>query len=235
MGFAYCLLFLLLLALRGCVGDVGGHARGVAGGGGVDLLSFELVLVDEVPVVNVVQLVVELHEEFLEQVAQVGVVGLFVEAQVARVGEVGRELGGEALAEHVYGGGEFLFHDALVLLVLVLGLEVLPGERAAQEVHHDVAQGLQVVAATLLDAQMGVDRGVARGAGEVLVFFLLDVDAIFTVALGQAEVDYVDLVPALADAHEEVIWLYIAMQEVALVHVLDALQHLVRQHEHGLY
>jgi hypothetical protein len=58
--------------------------------------------------------------------------------------------------------------DALVLLLLCGGLQALPGQTAAQEVHQDEAQRLYVVAAALLDAQVGVDRGVARCAGQIL-------------------------------------------------------------------
>ena len=55
-----------------------------------------------------------------------------------------------------------------------------------------------------------------------------------TVALRQAEIDDVNVVLFLSNADEEVIWLYVSVQEVTGVHELDALEHLVSQHEHGL-
>jgi hypothetical protein len=43
-----------------------------------------------------------------------------------------------------------------------------------------------------------------------------------TVLLGESEVNDVDLVPTLADAHEEVVGLDVAVDEVAGMNVLDA-------------
>lgn len=84
------------------------------------------------------------------------------------MGEVVPELRREAAAQLVGVRGLLALQDALVLLLLGGGLEALPGQAAAQEVHEHEAQGLNVVAAALLDAQVRVDRGVARRARQVL-------------------------------------------------------------------
>ena len=52
-------------------------------------------------------------------------------------------------------------------------LQALPRQRPAVEVHEHVAEGLHVVAARLLDAQVGVDAGVARRTRQVLVFSVI--------------------------------------------------------------
>jgi hypothetical protein len=46
--------------------------------------------------------------------------------------------------------------DLLIALLERVGLEALPGQRAAQKVHEHVSEGLEVVAAILLLAQMCV-------------------------------------------------------------------------------
>ena len=71
---------------------------------------------------------------------------------------------------------------------------------------------------------MGIDGRVASGAGEILVFPVGDVKVRLGISelLRQSEVDDVDLVPTLADAHQEVIGLYVPVDEVAGVNVLDA-------------
>lgn len=73
------------------------------------------------------------------------------------------------------------------------------------------------------DAQMGVDRGVAGGAGEVLVFAVGDVlvRSCVAVLLGQAEVDNVNQVALLAEPHKEVVGLHVSVDEVLGVDVLD--------------
>ena len=76
----------------------------------------------------------------------------------------------------------------------------------------------------LTDAQVGVDGGVACGARQVLVLAVGDVlmCAGVAVLLGQAEVDDVDQVALLAQAHQEVVGLHVAVDEVLGVDVLDA-------------
>ena len=73
---------------------------------------------------------------------------------------------------------------------------------------------------------MGVNRGVASSAGQVLAVTVRDVLAGLGVAeaLGKAEVDDVDVVLLLADADQEVVWLDISVEEVSAVDELDPLQ-----------
>ena len=163
-------------------------------------------------------------EKISEELTQILVVGSVVEAERAAVAEVVGELDGKALAEVLDVGGGFLLADALVLLPLGLGLEALPGQRAAVEVHEHVAERLEVVAATLLHAHVRVDGGVAGRACQVLVLAVGDVlvGARVAVLLGQAEVDYVHEVALLGQAHQEVVRLDVAVDEVLRVDVLDS-------------
>lgn len=71
---------------------------------------------------------------------------------------------------------------------------------------------------------MGVDRGIAGSAGQVLVFPVGDVlvCAGIAVLLGQAEVNDVHQVALLPQAHEEVVRLHVPVDEVLGVDVLDA-------------
>ena len=83
---------------------------------------------------------------------------------------------------------------------------------------------------------MVVDRGVPGRAREGPSLALGDVlqRARVAVTLRQAEVDAVDEVPGPAAVGDEIGWLNVTVDEVAAVHDLDALEHLVRDHEHGL-
>ena len=79
------------------------------------------------------------------------------------------------------------------------------------------------IAASLTDADVGVERGVARRAREVLVLPVRNVDvrALVDVALGQTEVDDVHQVALLPEAHEEVVRLDVSVYQVSRVGVLD--------------
>ena len=76
----------------------------------------------------------------------------------------------------------------------------------------------------LTNAQMGVYRGVAGCAGQVLVLAVRDVlvRAGITVFLSQAEVDDVDQVAFLTEPHQKVVWLHISVDEVLGVDVFNA-------------
>ena len=60
---------------------------------------------------------------------------------------------------------------------------------------------------------MRVDRGIASCAGQVLVLTVWNVEVRLRISvfLGQTKVDHVDLVTALANAHDKVIGLDIAL------------------------
>ena len=71
---------------------------------------------------------------------------------------------------------------------------------------------------------MGVDAGVAGCSCEVFIFAVGDVEMGFWVAVffGETKVDYVDLVTAFADAHEEVVGFDVAVDKGFGVDVFDA-------------
>ena len=81
---------------------------------------------------------------------------------------------------------------------------------------------------------MRVDAGVAGGAGEVFIFTVGDVEMSFGVAVlfGEAKVDNVDLIAALADAHEEVVGFDVAVDERLGMDVFNA-GDLRKRLEHG--
>lgn len=88
----------------------------------------------------------------------------------------------------------------------------------------------------LTDAQVSVDRGIAGRAGQVLVLSVRDVEVSLgvTVLLRKTEINDVDLVATLANAHEEVVGLDVAVDEGLGVDVLDAGDELVGEQQNGL-
>lgn len=186
-------------------------------------LDDRLALLDR-PVKHVVVLVALANEKVAEKLAKVGVVGLVVKAKGSTVVEVEPELVGEAAAEELGRRRHLLLHDAIVLLLLGGSLEALPREGATEEVHEHVSEGLHVVSTRLLDTQVSVDGCVASCASQVLVLSVRDVQVCLGVAVlfGETKVNDVDLIAALAHAHEEVVWLDVTMDEIARVDVFDA-------------
>jgi hypothetical protein len=83
---------------------------------------------------------------------------------------------------------------------------------------------------------VSVNRGVTGGTSQVLVLSVRDVEVCLgvPVLLGETEVDHVDLVASLADAHEEVVGLDVTVDEALGVDVLDAADQLVGQQQDGL-
>jgi hypothetical protein len=82
------------------------------------------------------------------------------------------------------------------------------------------------VAATGLhtDSEMSVDAGVTGRSCQVFVFPVRNMEMTLWVAvlLCQSEVDNINLVSTLANAHQKVVWLDIAMNEVLGMDIFDA-------------
>ena len=198
-------------------------------------LGVLLVLVDG-PVEDVVVLESLTNEQVAEDLAEVAVVGLVVEAEGTSVVQVDGKLVGKAAAENLGGGSHLLLHDAVILLLLSGSLQTLPRQRATAEVEHNIAEGLHIVSSRLLDTKMGVDGGISSSTSQVLVLSVRDMEVSLGIAvfLGQTKVNNVNLVAALANAHEEVVWLDITVDEGLGVDVLNSGDELVGEQEDRL-
>jgi hypothetical protein len=88
----------------------------------------------------------------------------------------------------------------------------------------------------LTNAQMSVDAGITGSTSQVLILTVWDVEMSLgvTVLLGQTKVNDIDLVTTLADAHQEVVWLDVTMDEGLGVDVLDAGDELISQQQNRL-
>lgn len=83
---------------------------------------------------------------------------------------------------------------------------------------------------------MSVDTSVTSSTRQVLVLTVWDVEVRLrvTVLLSKTEVDHVDLVAPLSDAHQEVVGLDIAVDEGLGVDVLDTGDELICQQQDRL-
>ena len=198
--------------------------------------SLFLLQVENRPVKHVVVLEALAVEELFEETLEVGVIRTVLEAKGAAVFKVGAEFGRVALAQLLGRGRHLAVHDALIFLLLGVGLEALPGERAPDEVHEDVAERFQVVAAALLNANVSVDRGITGSSGQVLVLTVGDVlmGARIAILLGKAEIDNVNDRLTLPQSNEEVVGLNISMDEGLCMNILQPAEELIGQHEHRL-
>ena len=175
------------------------------------------------PIKDVVILVALTNEEITEEFAQVGIVRLIIEAKSTSVIQEDAKLGGESTTQEIRGSGHFLLHDTIVLLLLRCSLEALPGKGASKEVHQDVSKRFEIIATSLLDTQVSVDGGVAGSSSEILVLSVRDMKMGLGVTelLGETEIDDIDLIASLSDAHEEVVGFDIAMNEISRVDIFD--------------
>mmetsp|Transcript_43258 Transcript_43258/g.123756 ORF Transcript_43258/g.123756 Transcript_43258/m.123756 type:complete len:328 (-) Transcript_43258:225-1208(-) len=173
-------------------------------------------------------------ERLHDQRSETGVVRPVLKAEAPAIVQVRRELGREIPAELFWRRIHLLPQDLLVLVPLGARLQALPRQLALQKVHHEVADGLQIVTSALLHTQVSVHARVSRRTCQGLVLLVWNVLMRLRVAilLGQAEVNDVHLVSLGANADEEVVGLDVSMNDVPGVHVLQAANHLVGEH-HG--
>jgi hypothetical protein len=170
---------------------------------------------EDCPVKDIVILESLPDEKIPKQLSQVRVIRLIIKPQTPRIIQENGKLVGKPTTKHLGRSRHLLLHNPIILLLLGRSLEALPGERSTTKVHKDVAQALEVVTTGLFDAEVGVDGGVAGGAGEIFVFAVGDVEVGFGVAVffGETKVDYVDLVATFANAHEKVVGFDVPVDE----------------------
>ena len=154
-------------------------------------------------------------KQVLEHFPILVVVWLVEKVQASHVLQVFGELFWMTLTQHFDGRGSLSIAYLLVSLLESVRLEALPGQRAPQKVHEHVAESFEIVATTLLLAQMCVYAHVSSGARQALVF---SVGYVFVglrvyVGFGQAEVDYVyDVLAACRVATDQkVFWLHVTV------------------------
>jgi len=124
---------------------LGGLLTGGLGNG----LGILLVLVDG-PIKDIVILEALTNEEITEDLSEVRVIRLVIEAEGTSIVEIDGKLVREASAEDLSGSRHLLLHDAVILLLLGSSLETLPWEGATAEVQHNVSERLHIISAGLL-------------------------------------------------------------------------------------
>jgi hypothetical protein len=101
------------------------------------------------------------------------------------------------------------------------------GKRKHRSSQHRVCAAIpsaKAVCHVLTDTQVRVDGGVTSSSSEVLVLSVGNVQVCLRVSvlLGQSKVNNVDLVASLSNAHQEIVWLDVSVDEVSRVNVLDS-------------
>ena len=78
---------------------------------------------------------------------------------------------------------------------------------------------------------MGVDACITSSTGQILVLTVWDMEVGLrvTVFLGQSKINHVDLVPALSNAHEEIVRLNITVDEGFGMNILNTRDELIRE------
>lgn len=176
-----------------------------------------------------------LHDGLKEASEEV-VVWFFVKLEVSTVINELHELFRHALRQLLNCGLTLLLTNFIVLFIFVLTSKTLPWELTLQEVQQNVANRLQVIPSRLLHTAMTVNRSISCCASERFAISIRNVltGLRITVPLRQSEIYHVHRRSFVIDAHQEVIGLNVAMQEVLGVHELDTCDKLLSQHAHGL-
>jgi len=198
-------------------------------------LALPRLVVEDGPIEDEVILVALSEKQVLQQPTQVGIIRPVLEAQTSAIVQVCHKINWEMLAQNLHRCRHLLLHDFLVLLLLRIRPQALPWQAAAVEIHQNVADSLQIVTATLFDAQMCVNTGITRGTCQTLALPVWDVLLCFGVAIlfRETEVDDVHLVGPLTEADQEIVGLDIAVDEILGMHILHAINHLICQHKNG--
>jgi len=126
--------------------------------------------------------------EVAKEAAQICVVRLGLETQLASVSQIGGELRGQSRTKLLDGHRHFDLTDLLVLVLARSSLLALPWQLPLQKVDKHVPKRLEVVATALFDTEVRIDSRVPNCTRQSLVFAIRNVlvSTRVTVSLGQA-------------------------------------------------
>jgi len=115
-------------------------------------------------------------------------------------------------------------------------LKSLPRESALKEIYKNEADSLEVIAATLLFAEVRVNTCVPGGTCQRFVLSEGDVFSCssIAIALRQTVVNHVQGVLLLADTNKEIIGFHVTMYKRVGMQVLDPGKHLICDHQYSL-
>ena len=109
------------------------------------------------PIVLTVVLVSLFGHKTLEEASQIGIVGLFFKKTVLAILDIFGKLFGRSTTKLFDGCLNLLLLNTIVLIVLILASETLPGQSTLIEIKKDVTDGLQIISSCLFDTDMSVD------------------------------------------------------------------------------
>ena len=145
------------------------------------------------------------------------------------------KLRGTSLAQGRNGNALLLFHNQLVFLGGGFGLESLTGLTALEKVHQYVSDQFEIIATRLFHSQMIIDGRVTRRSRQGSAFPLGNVleRPWMAVPFGQTKIDAPHTVAIAASAVRDKVGRFdVPMNQVPLVHQLDAFEQLIGDHEH---
>mmetsp|Transcript_3289 Transcript_3289/g.5876 ORF Transcript_3289/g.5876 Transcript_3289/m.5876 type:complete len:214 (+) Transcript_3289:313-954(+) len=168
--------------------------------------------------------------EILQQLSQVNIIRAILETQAAAVMQIACKLWWIMLAEGLDWNGHLLLPQLNIF-------ETLPRQIPTIEIHQHITHSLQVIPSALLNTKLRIDTRISCCAYEAFPFTIRNVLLRLRVSksLRKSEINYANQACHLAQANTEITWLDISMDEILAVHILETIDHLISQHQHGLW
>lgn len=152
-------------------------------------------------------------------------VGCFLESQLSYIVHVVLELDGQVLTQLLIGALRLSLANSSITRRRLCHGDALPGQASLYQVDNDITKCDEVISTRLLIAHVCVDRDIAACANEILARIEGDVVVCFGVydEASQSEVDHVHDVASFAQSHHDVVRLYVTVDVILPVQVLDSL------------
>ncbi len=176
-----------------------------------------------------------LHEA-AEDLTHEVVIGFLLELQVFAVLNVPVKLFWAISSQLLYCSLNLFLFDTIVLVVLVFAGKSLPGQTAFKKVEQNVANGLHIVSARLLYANVSVNGGIPGRACQRFIVTVRNVLASFCILVPfrKTKVNQKDRSSLRSVAHQKVVRLHVSVDEVVCMHILQSRDHLISQHAYCL-
>ena len=91
------------------------------------------------PVIHIIEGIIHFDEEFFEYFFEELIIRFVFKPQRLTIVHIKTDIIMQALAENFNGCGHFFFHDFVILFLLVVGLDSLPGKITLEKINKHIA------------------------------------------------------------------------------------------------
>ena len=167
------------------------------------------------------------------QAPQIIIVWLLLKLKILTIIHILMKLPGAPEAELLHRSTDLLLFNLPIGFILVAWPNILPRQLSREEIDQDIPNSFEVISSGKFFTQVSMYWSISGSTSQRLIITVSQVFlcGFIIIFLSQTHIDYVDNPALLMEAHQEIIWFDISMNEIFLMHQFKSVDELISQHQ----